>query len=52
LQEKRKQNAVWRVYRRNSGHLPDAAKEFEFERAAKLRDSIKELKEQQFLFGK
>jgi excinuclease ABC subunit B len=31
--------------------MRDSAKKFEFERAAKLRDSIKELKEKEFLFG-
>ena len=31
--------------------MRDAAKRFEFEKAAKLRDSIKELKEKEFLFG-
>jgi len=31
--------------------MREAAKKFEFERAAKLRDSIKELKEKEFLFG-
>jgi excinuclease ABC subunit B len=31
--------------------MRDAAKKFEFERAAKLRDSIKELREKEFLFG-
>jgi excinuclease ABC subunit B len=31
--------------------MRDAAKKFEFEKAAKLRDSIKELKEKEFLFG-
>jgi excinuclease ABC subunit B len=31
--------------------MREAAKKFEFERAAKLRDSIKELKEKEFLFS-
>jgi len=31
--------------------MREAAKKFEFERAAKLRDSIKELREKEFLFG-
>jgi excinuclease ABC subunit B len=31
--------------------MRDAAKKFEFEKAAKLRDSIKELREKEFLFG-
>jgi excinuclease ABC subunit B len=31
--------------------MRDAAKKFEFERAAKLRDSIKELREKEFFFG-
>jgi excinuclease ABC subunit B len=31
--------------------MRDAARKFEFERAAKLRDSIKELREKEFLFG-
>jgi excinuclease ABC subunit B len=31
--------------------MRDAAKRFEFEKAAKLRDSIKELREKEFLFG-
>jgi len=31
--------------------MREAAKKFEFERAAKLRDSIKELKEKEFLLG-
>jgi excinuclease ABC subunit B len=31
--------------------MREAAKKFEFEKAAKLRDSIKELREQEFLFG-
>ena len=29
----------------------EAAKKFEFEKAARLRDSIKELREKEFLFG-
>ncbi len=31
--------------------MREAAKKFEFEKAAKLRDSIKDLKEKEFLFG-
>ena len=31
--------------------MREAAKKFEFEKAAKLRDLIKELKEKEFLFG-
>jgi excinuclease ABC subunit B len=31
--------------------MREAAKKFEFEKAAKLRDSIKELREKEFLFG-
>ena len=31
--------------------MRDAAKKFEFEKAAKLRDSIKELREKEILFG-
>jgi excinuclease ABC subunit B len=31
--------------------MRDAAKKFEFEKAARLRDSIRELKEKEFLFG-
>jgi excinuclease ABC subunit B len=31
--------------------MREAAKKFEFERAAKLRDSIKELRSKEFLFG-
>jgi excinuclease ABC subunit B len=31
--------------------MRDAAKRFEFEKAAKLRDSIKELREKEILFG-
>ena len=31
--------------------MRDAAKKFEFEKAARLRDIIKELKEKEFLFG-
>ena len=31
--------------------MREAAKKFEFEKAAKLRDSIKELKEKEFLLG-
>jgi len=31
--------------------MRDAARKFEFEKAAKLRDSIKELKEKEFLFS-
>jgi excinuclease ABC subunit B len=31
--------------------MRDAAKRFEFEKAAKLRDSIKDLREKEFLFG-
>ncbi len=31
--------------------MREAAKKFEFERAAKLRDTIKELSEKEFLFG-
>jgi excinuclease ABC subunit B len=33
------------------GEMREAAKKFEFERAAKLRDSIKELREKEILFG-
>jgi excinuclease ABC subunit B len=32
--------------------MREAAKKFEFEKAAKLRDSIKELREKEFLFGR
>jgi excinuclease ABC subunit B len=31
--------------------MREAAKKFEFERAARLRDSIKDLREKEFLFG-
>jgi excinuclease ABC subunit B len=31
--------------------MREAAKSFDFERAAKLRDAIKELREKEFLFG-
>jgi len=31
--------------------MREAAKKFEFEKAARLRDSIKELREKEFLFG-
>jgi excinuclease ABC subunit B len=31
--------------------MREAAKKFEFERAARLRDSIKELREKEFMFG-
>ena len=31
--------------------MRDAARKFEFEKAAKLRDSIKELREKELLFG-
>jgi excinuclease ABC subunit B len=31
--------------------MRDAAKKFEFEKAAKLRDRIKELREKEFLLG-
>jgi excinuclease ABC subunit B len=31
--------------------MRESAKKFEFEKAAKLRDSIKELREKEFLFG-
>ncbi len=31
--------------------MREVAKKFEFERAAKLRDSIKELREKELLFG-
>jgi excinuclease ABC subunit B len=31
--------------------MRDAARKFEFERAARLRDTIKELREKEFLFG-
>jgi excinuclease ABC subunit B len=31
--------------------MREAARKFEFEKAARLRDSIKELKEKEFLFG-
>jgi excinuclease ABC subunit B len=33
------------------GEMREAAKKFEFEKAARLRDSIKELREKEFLFG-
>jgi protein-arginine kinase activator protein McsA len=31
--------------------MRESAKKFEFEKAAKLRDRIKELREKEFLFG-
>jgi excinuclease ABC subunit B len=31
--------------------MREAAKKFEFEKAAKLRDTIKELRDKEFLFG-
>jgi excinuclease ABC subunit B len=31
--------------------MREAAKKFEFERAAKLRDTIKELREKEVMFG-
>jgi excinuclease ABC subunit B len=31
--------------------MREAAKKFEFEKAARLRDAIKELREKEFLFG-
>ena len=31
--------------------MREAAKKFEFEKAAKLRDSIKELRDKEFFFG-
>ena len=31
--------------------MREAAKKFEFEKAAKLRDAIKELRDKEFLFG-
>jgi excinuclease ABC subunit B len=31
--------------------MRESAKKFEFERAAKLRDRVKELKTKEFLFG-
>jgi excinuclease ABC subunit B len=31
--------------------MRDSARKFEFEKAAKLRDAIKELREKEFLFG-
>ena len=31
--------------------MRESAKKFEFEKAAKLRDSIKDLREKEFLFG-
>jgi excinuclease ABC subunit B len=31
--------------------MREAAKKFEFEKAAKLRDAIKELRTKEFLFG-
>jgi excinuclease ABC subunit B len=31
--------------------MREAAKRFEFEKAAKLRDTIRELREKEFLFG-
>jgi excinuclease ABC subunit B len=33
------------------GEMRESARKFEFERAAKLRDSIKELRDKEFLFG-
>jgi excinuclease ABC subunit B len=33
------------------GEMREAAKKFEFEKAARLRDSIKELRDKEFLFG-
>jgi excinuclease ABC subunit B len=31
--------------------MRDAARKFEFEKAARLRDSIKQLRDKEFLFG-
>jgi excinuclease ABC subunit B len=36
---------------RLEAEMREAARKFEFERAARLRDSIKELREKEFLFG-
>jgi excinuclease ABC subunit B len=36
---------------RLEAEMREAARKFEFERAAKLRDAIKELREKEFLFG-
>ena len=33
------------------GEMRDSAKRFEFEKAARLRDAIKELRDKEFLFG-
>jgi excinuclease ABC subunit B len=36
---------------KQEAEMREAAKSFDFERAAKLRDAIKELREKEFLFG-
>jgi len=51
------QAARWRAFARylqnirQYGNLDEAAKRFEFEKAAKLRDTIKELRTKEFLFA-
>ncbi|MGB7548194.1 MAG: UvrB/UvrC motif-containing protein, partial [Terracidiphilus sp.] len=36
---------------RLEAEMREAARQFEFEKAARLRDSIKDLREREFLFG-
>jgi excinuclease ABC subunit B len=36
---------------RLEAEMREAAKKFEFEKAARLRDTIKELRDKEFLFG-
>ncbi len=51
LPEFTSQSEVDQFIAKLEAEMRDAARKFEFEKAAKLRDSIKELREKEFLFG-
>ena len=51
LPEFNSQEQVDQFIAKMEAEMREAAKKFEFEKAAKLRDAIKELREKEFLFG-
>jgi excinuclease ABC subunit B len=51
LQELSSQEELDAYIAKLEAEMREAAKKFEFEKAARLRDSIKELREKEFLFG-
>jgi excinuclease ABC subunit B len=51
LPEMKTQEELDAFIAKQEAEMREAAKSFDFERAAKLRDAIKELREKEFLFG-